>query len=113
MSQSNTPGYHLYYPQITGLRNPSQCLGADDPKNPTDCSSGNIAVPPCANTGPNKSICEATVLDHYDTSFNYAQTNFAAIWMRPKWFLFTDGAVTDVAVRRLELHHRRRIHAVR
>ena len=95
VTQSDTPTYRVYYPQITGLRNPSQCLGADDPKNPTDCSSGNTTVPPCANTGPNKSICEATVLDHYDTSFNYAQTNFAAIWMRPKWFLFTDGAVTD------------------
>ncbi len=95
VTQSDTAAYHLYYPQITGLRNPSQCLGADDPKDPTDCSSANTTVPPCANTGPNKAFCMATVLDHYTTSFNYAQTNFAAIWMRPKWFLFTDGAVTD------------------
>ena len=95
VTQSDTAAYHLYYPQITGLRNPSQCPGADDPTNPTDCSSANTKVPPCANTGPNKSFCVATVLDHYTTSFNYAQTNVAAIWMRPKWFLFTDGAVTD------------------
>ena len=95
LSQSNTPAYNLYYPQISGLRNPSQCPGADDPTNPTDCSSSNLKIAPCANTGPNRSFCEATVLDHYDTSFNYAQTNFAAIWMRPKWFLFTGGAVTD------------------
>jgi hypothetical protein len=89
------PNYLLYYPQITGLRIPSVCPGADDPMNPTDCSSANTTVVPCANTGPNKQYCVATVLDHYTTSFNYAQTNFAAIWMRPKWFLFTDGAVTD------------------
>ncbi len=89
------PEYLLYYPQLTGLRNPSQCPGADDPTNPTDCSSGNTKVNPCANTGPNKVYCAVTVLDHYTTSFNYAQTNFAAIWMRAKWFLFTDGAVTD------------------
>jgi hypothetical protein len=96
VTQSDTPAYHVYYPQITGLRIPSVCPGADDPTNPTDCSSANIVDVPCANTGPNKKYCAATVLDHYTTSFNYAQTNFAAIWMRPKWFLFTDGAVTDV-----------------
>ena len=82
----NDPKYLVYYPQLTGLRNPSSCPDGD-----TDCST----QPPCANTGPNRANCMVTVLDHYDTSFNYAQTNFAAIWMRAKWFLFTDGAVTD------------------
>ena len=91
----NDPAYLTYYPQLTGLRNPSLCPGADDPTNPTNCSSSNTMVNPCANTGPNKAYCAVTVLDHYTTSFNYAQTNFSAIWMRAKWFLFTDGAVTD------------------
>lgn len=40
--------------------------------------------------------CAATVLDRYTTSFNCAQTNFSAVWLRPKWFLVKNSAVTDV-----------------
>ena len=83
---TGTDAAAIYYPQATGLRNPSQCTGTGD------CST----QAPCANSGPDAGKnCMVTVLNRYDTSFNYAQTNFAAIWMRAKWFLFTDGAVTD------------------
>jgi hypothetical protein len=83
----NSPGYNVYYPQMTDLRNPSVC-----PDESKDCST----AAPCANTGPDHGKnCAVTVLDHYTSSFNFAPTNFAAIWMRAKWFLFTDGAVTD------------------
>jgi hypothetical protein len=109
----NDPAYLTYYPQLTGLRNPSLCPGADDPTNPTNCSSGNTMVNPCANTGPNKAYCAVTVLDHYTTSFNYAQTNFSAIWMRAKWFLFTDGAVTDSQYGGLNFTTGGGIHALR
>ena len=82
------PRAAVYYPQTTGLRNPTQCPGGDA----GDCSSANL----CANDGPDAGKnCMVTALNSYVTSFNYAQTNFAAIWMRAKWFLFTDGAVTD------------------
>ena len=27
-----------------------------------------------------------TVLDRYTTSFNWADTNFAAVWLRPFWY---------------------------
>ena len=81
-----TKEYTVYYPQVNGSGNPSLC-----PSESGDCST----TPPCANTGLNRAQCMVTTFDHYTTSFNYAQTNFAAIWMRSKWFLFTDGAVTD------------------
>lgn len=35
------------------------------------------------------------VLDHFTTSFNWAQTGFAAVWLRANWFLFTNGSITD------------------
>ena len=37
-----------------------------------------------------------TVLDRYTTSFNWAAFNFAAIWLRPQWYLLTDSVITDV-----------------
>ena len=37
-----------------------------------------------------------TILDHYTTSFNWAAFNFAAIWLRPQWYLVTDSVITDV-----------------
>ena len=39
--------------------------------------------------------CMATVLDHYTTSFNFAEKNFSAIWLRPWWKLVTDSSITD------------------
>ena len=36
-----------------------------------------------------------TVLDQYTTSFNWAAFNFAAIWLRPQWYLVTDSVITD------------------
>jgi hypothetical protein len=89
-SPSNLTG-RTYYPTVTSLRNPTVCEGADNPNSKVDCSK----APPCAATGENKNLCMATVLDHYTTSFNYAQTNFAAIWLRPWWYLVTDSAITD------------------
>ena len=37
-----------------------------------------------------------TVLDWYTTSFNWAPLNFAAIWLRPHWYLVTNSVITDV-----------------
>ena len=39
--------------------------------------------------------CAATVLDHYTTSFNFAQKNFSAIWLRPWWKAVVDSSITD------------------
>jgi len=43
----------------------------------------------------NVDYCVTTVIDHFTTSFNRAGPNFAAVWLRPMWFAFLNGAVTD------------------
>jgi hypothetical protein len=62
-----------------------------DAAHQSDCSK----VPICSGTGDNEAQCAATVIDHFTSSFTWAQKNFAAIWLRGWWFLMTDSAVTD------------------
>ena len=57
----------------------------------SDCST----IPLCSGTNGNEGQCAATVIDHFSSSFTWAQKNFAAIWLRGWWFLMTDSAVTD------------------
>jgi hypothetical protein len=84
--------FDLYYPSVTALRNPTVCANYNNPT--TDCSNG--ASPPAPVCDSNGNSCAATVIDHYTTSFNFAQTNFSAVWLRPKWFLVRNAAITDV-----------------
>jgi hypothetical protein len=87
--------FDVYYPQLTSNHSSTVCPGADDPTKSVQCgNTQGVAPPNCANQHPDQ--CAATVLDHYTTSFNWAQTNFAAIWLRPKWFLVDNSAITDV-----------------
>src|SRR5215831_12603368 len=37
-----------------------------------------------------------TVLDHFTSSFHWAETNFSAIWLRPHWYLVDNLVLTDV-----------------
>ena len=37
-----------------------------------------------------------TAIDHFTTSFNWADQNFAAMWLRPQWYLLSNSAITDV-----------------
>lgn len=39
--------------------------------------------------------CATTVIDHFTTSFNWAQVNVGSIWLRPFHYLFSNSAVTD------------------
>lgn len=61
----------------------------------TECPDGQdcAALARCASGDPN---CMVTVLDHFTTSFNYSETNFAAVWLRPQWYLFLNSIITDV-----------------
>jgi hypothetical protein len=60
----------------------------------TRCTTNCATVNKCASgQGAN---CMVTVLDHYTSSFNWAQTNVAAIWLRPQWNLMLQSALTDV-----------------
>jgi G8 domain len=61
----------------------------------TRCSGANCAtVNKCASGEAGN--CMVNVLDHYTSSFNWAQTNVAAVWLRPQWNLFLQSAITDV-----------------
>ena len=39
--------------------------------------------------------CMVTVLDRYTSSFHWAQQNFAAIWLRPQWYLYINSFLSD------------------
>jgi len=55
----------------------------------TDCSS----VPRCDKG--NRAACMVTVLDGYTSAFHWPQQNFAAIWLRPQWYLFINSVLSD------------------
>jgi hypothetical protein len=78
----NEPGL-MYYPNLLGNRLPTVCANAD-------C----VGAVPCSNTDPKN--CAVTVLDNYTTMFHWAEQNFAAVWLRPDWFLMTDSVIADV-----------------
>src|SRR5262249_43007106 len=88
-----------YYPHVGGgNRYATKCpldatVGPGDPK--YDCSS--LIKPPhkCGN-GADEENCQVTVLDHYTSSFHWADQNFAAIWLRPQWYLVDNSVLTDV-----------------
>ena len=54
--------------------------------------SGNCV--PTMRAGDAKA-CATTVIDHFTTSFNWAQINVGSIWLRPFHYLFSNSAVTD------------------
>jgi hypothetical protein len=43
----------------------------------------------------NVDSCVTTILDRFTTSFNWAEVNFGAVWLRPLWYLVLNSAVTD------------------
>src|SRR5262249_20900036 len=58
----------------------------------SNCSSTNISPVEFAR---NAKSCVMTVIDRFATSFNWAQVNFGSVWLRPWFYLFTNGALTD------------------
>ena len=85
--------FNIYYPIITGKHNPTICPGADSSS--VQCGITKTNDPQLCDNSTAKG-CAATVLDHYTTSFNWAETNFSAVWLRGQWFLVRDSAITDV-----------------
>lgn len=80
-----TPDTVDYYPNVDmgGGHFGTRCSG-DACATVNKCASGEEAN------------CMVTVLDHYTSSFNWAQTNVAAVWLRPQWNLVLQSALTDV-----------------
>jgi hypothetical protein len=90
-TQAFSPQADAYYPKVagSGYRQATQCPATGSCATVTPCaynSTSNQAPPNCMITD----------IDHYTTSFNWAQTNYGAIWLRSQWYLFTNSAVTDV-----------------
>jgi len=88
-SNSSKPLPFDYYPTLRdGGFFPTLC-GSD-----RDCASNdfNTGAPRCSENNP---FCTVTVLDRYTTSFNWHSLNFAAVWLRPFWYLMTDSVITD------------------
>lgn len=79
--------FQVYYPVLSEQHTPTIC-------NTKDCA-GTLANPKCDSIDSHNN-CIVTQLDHYTTSFNFAQTNFAAVWLRKGWDLFSNGALTDI-----------------
>jgi hypothetical protein len=77
-----------YYPTFSDLHFPTVC----DPNAPNDSSCSRVAI--CDFSNP--STCGVTVLDHYTSSFNWADFNFSALWLRSGWYLLDNSVITDV-----------------
>jgi hypothetical protein len=88
-SAANFPAqpFGIYYPVVGEVHNPTLCKAEDG-----NCA---VNVSPC-DGADTFSTCTVTHIDRYTTSFNFAQTNFAAVWLRKGWNLVTNSAFTDV-----------------
>jgi len=43
-----------------------------------------------------RDYCMVTVIDDYTSSFHWPQVNFAAMWLRPQWYVVTNSFLSDV-----------------
>jgi cell migration-inducing and hyaluronan-binding protein len=79
-----------YYPHaLGGSRYATKCSG--DQAHGYDCNSVKAR---CDNG--HLENCAVTVLDHYTSSFHWAEGNVSAIWLRPQWYLLTNSVISDV-----------------
>ena len=81
-----------YFPGVDtgGGRFATRCGTGSDEK---DCSTRPVR---CSSGNDSETDCMVTVLDRYTTSFHWAEFNFAAVWLRPQWYLVTDSVFSDV-----------------
>jgi uncharacterized protein YjbI with pentapeptide repeats len=96
-----------FYPKVTGGggRFPTSCGDDDvtDPLETRNCGPTSVQgkikdrcnfVSNDKNKG--RDYCMVTVLDDYTSSFHWPQVNFAAMWLRPQWYLVTNSFLSDV-----------------
>jgi hypothetical protein len=85
-----------YWPRISGgFRKATKCPAGDTTG---DCSSVRICGDGDGSPNSPSANCDATVLDHFTSSFTWADQNFAAIWLRNQWNIVTDSAITDAQI---------------
>ena len=80
------PKADAYYPKVLGGggRFATECPNGDCSNVTKRCDNGQ------------EQNCAATILDHFTSSFSWAQTNFGSVWFRPQWYLYINSALTDV-----------------
>jgi len=78
-----------YYPNLSGLRTATICPAAGSGDG-YDCAS----VQPCDHQNPK--TCAVTYVDTYTSSFNWAETNLGAIWMRGGWNMIDRLFMSDI-----------------
>jgi hypothetical protein len=84
------PTPNAAYPNVLGNDKRQQATVCD--ASTQDCSK--VAL--CTGADGEEGSCLPTVIDHFSTSFNWAQFNFAAVLLRGWWYLLRDSAITDV-----------------
>lgn len=61
----------------------------------TNCAQQAAFGQESAALAPNTKSCVVSVVDRFATSYNWAEINFSSVWLRPWFYLFSNGAVTD------------------
>ena len=79
-----------YYPRYTGLRDPTIC----DPTITDSNDAKSCAKAKCDFNKPTQ--CVPSIFSHYTSSFNFAGTNFSAIWLRSSYLLLDHAFLSDV-----------------
>jgi hypothetical protein len=101
-----------FYPHAIGARAGTRCTVSNfadvpdctppEPGHPgltTPCTDGTpfLAAGHDPDTPNNPMFaCAPTVIDHFTSSFHWAQGDVSAIWLRPQWYLVTNSVLTDV-----------------
>ena len=87
----NDEVYNERLPRIAGNFNASRYGGS----NPQCRNSEVSGATGDASLAVNVDNCVTTVIDRLTTSFNWAEVNLGSVWLRPKHFVFSNGAITD------------------
>ena len=83
-----------YYPKLDAgnLKQATLCLprACDDP------AQGVAPIDGVLCQESNQTNCLPTVINDYTTSFNWAEYNFSAVWLRTRWHLVSNSFISDV-----------------
>jgi hypothetical protein len=94
-----------YYPDIDpgNAHQANRCRNTTGPCNLETDACKNTDKPNCLCTNENETNCMVSVINDYTTGFNHSQYNFAAVWLRGRWYLFSNSFISDVQECGLEL----------
>jgi cell migration-inducing and hyaluronan-binding protein len=89
-AEPESPEAIAFYPRYSGQRAPTVC----NPGVAKDSANGGCTRVDCDYGKPE--WCAVSTFSHYTTSFNWAEANFSAIWLRGGWLMFDHGFMSDV-----------------